>query len=58
MIDCSRSFSLQKSRGLAPGLVSLTLCYMTVNTVVSVEPVGMLRIDCSGETTLHVPSSS
>ena len=54
MIDCLGSFCLVKSRGLAHlvalGPASMVLCYVTVKTVVSVELIGMLRTNCSGET--------
>ena len=44
MIDCLRSISLVKSRGLthlvAVGLVSMMLDYVTAKTVISVGPMG------------------
>ena len=64
MIDCLRSLCLVKSGGFAHlvalGLVSRTLLYVTVKTVISIDLVGMLRSDCSGQTrhALHTPSSS
>ena len=44
----------------ALGLVSITLHYVTVNTIVLVGLKGVHKTDCSGETrlVLHVPSSS
>ena len=48
--------SLVKSRGLAHlaalGLVPMMLCDVTVKLVVSIEPTGLLRTNCSGETRL------
>ena len=64
MIDCLRSFCLVKSRvaahQVALGPVSMMLRCVIVKTVASIDPIGMLRTDCSGETrlALHVPSSS
>ena len=45
---------------VALGLVSGMLHYVTVRTVVEIEPIGMHRTYCSGETrlALNVPSSS
>ncbi len=45
-----------KSCGVLPSWVRC----MTVKTVASIDLIGMLRTDCSGETrlALHVPSSS
>ena len=63
MIDCLRSFCLVKPRGFAHlvalGLESGMLHYMSVNTVVSIDLVEMLRPDCFAEPrlALHIPSS-
>ena len=63
MIECPRSFCLVKLKvnvcEVAPGPVSMMLCYVIVNNATSTDHLRMLRTDCSGKTrlALHVPSS-
>ncbi len=64
MIECLRSFCWVKSRGFAHlaalGLVSMMLHCVIVKIVELVDPTGMHKTGCSGETSLvlHIPSSS
>ena len=65
MIDCLRGFSVVKTRAaahlVALGPDSMMLHYVTINlSCHSIDFIGMLRTDCSGETqlTLQLPSSS
>ena len=56
MVDCLRSFCLVKSKvnvcEVAPVQDSMMLCCVTVKNVTPTDHLGMLRIDCSGNTRL------
>ena len=64
MTECPKKLLFGQVKGRLRGRprsnpVSMMLCYVIVMSVTSTDHLGMLRIDCSGNTrlALHVPSS-